>query len=276
MSEFFTVSQLCWQVHAKTILTDVSFSLQPGEVVGLIGPNGAGKSSLIKLLQQFNAPSRGDIHLLGKPLSGYNRRELAQLIAVVGQQQQGLEHSSVLDVVRLGLLPHKAWYQADNHADLQQLLQALAKVGLTAQANQSFSQLSGGEQQRVFIARALVQQPKLLLLDEPTNHLDVHYQHQVMALIRQLGVTVLTSIHDLNLAATYCDRILLLDNGRLVAHGTPEQVLQQSLLTAVFQIPAWVDRNPITNKIRVSYALPEQCHSNTCAKPDTLMSAEKR
>jgi iron complex transport system ATP-binding protein len=260
-------------VHAKTILSDVSFSLLPGEVVGLIGANGAGKSSLIKLLQQFNTPSRGDIHLLGKPLSAYNRREIAKLIAVVGQQHQGLEHSSVLDVVRLGQLPHKAWYQADNHADLQQLLQALAKVGLTALANQPFSELSGGEQQRVFIARALVQQPKLLLLDEPTNHLDVHYQHQVMALIRQLGVTVLTSIHDLNLAATYCDRILLLDNGRLVANGTPEQVLQQSLLSAVFQIPAWVDRHPFTGKIRVSYALPEQCQVNAFAV-DTSMPAE--
>lgn len=255
MKQFFTVSELGWQVGAQHILQQISFSLQPGEIVGLIGPNGAGKSSLLKLLQRQLCPTAGQIQLLQQPLQHYSRRQLAQLLAVVSQQNEGLQ-SKVLDVVRLGLLPHKNWYQADNPQDEKLLLTALDKVGLAALAAQSFATLSGGEQQRVLIARALVQQPKLLLLDEPTNHLDVHYQHQVLALLRQLGITVLTSIHDLNLAATYCDRILLLHQGQLVASGTPEQVLQESLLTQVFQLPSVVDRHPLTGKIRVSFALP--------------------
>lgn len=254
MKQFFTVSALGWQVGVQPILHQISFSLQPGEIVGLIGPNGAGKSSLLRLLQGQFAASTGHIKLLQHPLQQYSRRQLAQLIAVVSQQSEVLQ-MKVLDVVRLGLLPHKNWYQLDNHQDEQQLLAALDKVGMAPFAQQMFATLSGGEQQRVLIARALVQQPQLLLLDEPTNHLDVHYQHQVLALLRELGTTVLTSIHDLNLAATYCDRILLLHQGQLVASGTPEQVLQQAVLSEVFQLPSVVDRHPLTGKIRVSFAL---------------------
>lgn len=263
--QFFTVSALGWQVGAQNILRQISFSLQPGEIVGLIGPNGAGKSSLLKLLQGQLSPSTGQIQLLQQPLPRYSRRQLAQLIAVVSQQSELLQ-SKVLDVVRLGLLPHKHWYQADNQQDEQLLLGALHKVGMAQFADHAFATLSGGEQQRVLIARALVQQPKLLLLDEPTNHLDVHYQHQVLALLRQLGITVLTSIHDLNLAATYCDRIFLLHQGQLVASGTPEQVLQQALLSQVFQLPSVVDRHPLTGKIRVSFALAA---TTTVANPLT-------
>ncbi len=253
MSHFFAVNDLGWRAGHTDILHQVSFQLQPGEVLGLIGPNGAGKSTLLKLLQRQLPATTGSMTLLQRPLSTYSRKELAQWIAVVGQHSE-VFNGTVLDGVRLGLLPHKAWYQMDHRGDEALLLTALQKVGMAAKAGQAFMALSGGEQQRVLIARALVQQAKILLLDEPTNHLDVHYQHQVLALLRELGVTVVISIHDLNLAATYCDRILLLDQGRSLACGTPEQVLQQSLLSQVFQLPTVVDRHPLTGKVRVSFA----------------------
>jgi iron complex transport system ATP-binding protein len=203
-------------------------------------------------------PTSGTITLCQRPLALYQRKELAQWIAVVGQHSE-VFHGTVLDGVRLGLLPHKAWYQTDSSHDEVMLLQALQKVGMAAKAGQQFMSLSGGEQQRVLIARALVQQAKILLLDEPTNHLDVHYQHQVLALLRELGVTVVISIHDLNLAATYCDRILLLDQGQSIACGPPAQVLQQSLLNRVFQLQTVVDQHPLTGKVRVSFALEAGC-----------------
>jgi iron complex transport system ATP-binding protein len=273
MSHFFAVNELSWRAGHTDILHQVSFQLQPGEILGLIGPNGAGKSTLLKLLQRQMPPTTGSIALCQRPLASYSRKELAQWIAVVGQHSE-VFNGTVLDGVRLGLLPHKAWYQADNSGDEALLLAALQKVGMAAKAGQAFMALSGGEQQRVLIARALVQQAKILLLDEPTNHLDVHYQHQVLALLRELGVTVVISIHDLNLAATYCDRILLLDQGQCIACGPPAKVLQQSLLSQVFQLPTVVDQHPLTGKVRVSFALDDVCLQPPCAdKPQSGASA---
>lgn len=254
MSPLLTVQQLDWQLRDRPILSDLSFSVQPGEIVGLIGPNGAGKSSLLKVLQGRIKPTRGDIQLQQRPLASYSARQLAQQLAVVEQQPTLLYRYTVMDIVKLGLIPHKHWYQLDNQHDAERIWQTLDRVGLTDLAHSPFEDLSGGEQQRVLIARALVQQPTLLLLDEPTNHLDVHYQHQLLALLRQLGLTVLIAIHDLDLAAGYCDRILLLANGQLRAQGQPAEVLTAPLLSEVFQITTLVDRHPLTPHLRVNFA----------------------
>jgi iron complex transport system ATP-binding protein len=160
---------------------------------------------------------------------------------------------TVADVVLMGLIPHKALWQTNTAQDLLQLSQSLQLVGLEHKQNHSFAHLSGGEQQRVLLARAVMQKPVLLLLDEPTNHLDLYYQHQVLRIAKNLKITVLASIHDLNLASRYCDRLLLLNQGQLVADGSPEQVLQQDVLTEVFHIPCLIDRNPFGGCPRVSF-----------------------
>lgn len=253
MSSIISANQLCLTLDQQPIVKSLSFTISEGQFVGIIGPNGAGKSSLVKLLRRELTPSSGSISLRGHALSTYNSAQLARLIAVVDQHPSPLFDLTVWQVVAMGLLPHKRWFQTDSEADRQQIVDALNAVGVAKLAKQLFQSLSGGEQQRSLIARALVQQPSILLMDEPTNHLDVRYQHQVLALAKQLGITVLTTIHDLNLAASYCDHLLLLDQGQLFASGSPEQVLTSENLTAVFGLACHIDCNPFDGRPRVTF-----------------------
>jgi len=239
------------------IVQQLQFELHSGAFIGLIGPNGAGKTSLLRLLQHEYQPESGQILLQQKPLSGYSRPELAKLIAVVSQLPEPLFDLSVADVLAMGLIPHKKLWQRTTASDLAQMAQQLEQVGLLHKLQQRFHQLSGGEQQRVLLARALVQKPQLLLLDEPTNHLDPYYQHQMLQLCKQAGITVVASIHDLNLAAAYCDRLLLLHQGQLVADGPVDKVLVPSLLQQVFRSPVLVDKNPFLTCPRINFGHPE-------------------
>ncbi|NQZ11085.1 MAG: ABC transporter ATP-binding protein, partial [Algicola sp.] len=200
MSVMVQVSGLCWQQQDKVILQDINFTINRGEVIGIIGPNGAGKTSLLRCIQQLIPDFRGDVTFKDTPIGNFNRRQLAQSMAVVAQQSQPIFALSVYDVIRMGLLPHKNLFATDTSADRHQIAQAIEKVGLTSMADRDFGILSGGEQQRALIARALVQGAELLIMDEPTNHLDVYYQHQIMHLVKDLNITVIMTVHDLNLA----------------------------------------------------------------------------
>jgi iron complex transport system ATP-binding protein len=245
--------QVQLHIQKQQILTELSFAIEQGQFVGLLGPNGAGKTSLLRLLQKEYQPSSGHITLQGQPLSGFSQSELAAKVALVSQLSGPVFDLTVADVVLMGLIPHKALWQTNTEQDIQQLKHCLALVGLCDKEHHCFAYLSGGEQQRVLLARAVMQQPLLLLLDEPTNHLDLYYQHQVLRIAKTLGKTVIASIHDLNLASRYCDRLLLLHQGELVADGNPEQVLTQQLLTDVFRIPCLIDKNPFGDCPRVSF-----------------------
>ena len=174
---------------------------------------------------------------------------------------------TVYDVIAMGLTPRKPLLSFNTLQDEQDIISAAAQVEIESKLDQQFSSLSGGEKQRAIIARAMVQKPDILLMDEPTNHLDIKHQIEVLDLAKQLGVTVLVSIHDLNLAAAYCDRLLLLDEGKLVADGSVESVLTENLISQVFKVNAKVDKHPLNNKIRVSYDL----HSSV---QDSLRSSE--
>jgi len=231
------INQLNWSVNDKTILKDVSFSLNQGEIVGIIGPNGAGKTSLLRCILQYITNYQGEICFNDQNIQALTRQFIAQHIAVVNQINEPAFKLSVIDVVRMGLLPYKSLFASETKEDSQTIAQALEKTGLTQLKNEEFTHLSGGEQQRALIARALVQKADLLILDEPTNHLDVYYQHQILQLIKSLNLTVLMTIHDVNLAMDYCSRLLLLDHGKIIADGTSEQVLQTDLLTDVFGLP---------------------------------------
>lgn len=253
-----SVTNLSWHSNDKSILTDINLSITAGEIVGVIGPNGAGKTSLLRCIYQGVKEYRGDIQLHQMSLSRQTPMSIAKQIAVVGQFHQPVFNTCVSDVVHMGLLPHKTLFSLDSREDKQKITTALTRTDLLPLANKYFHQLSGGEQQRALIAKAIVQQPQLLILDEPTNHLDVYYQHQILQLVTSLGFTVLMTIHDLNLAANYCQRILVIDHGKLIADDTPMQVYQPELLESVFHLPCSV--NVTANQLpQVSFQPQAHC-----------------
>lgn len=248
-----TVDGLSWSVTGKTLLDDISFTIPKGSMLGLIGPNGAGKSSLLRCLYRYIQADAGCIKLGGREIHQFNAKAFARQVSVVQQDTPSQLDVSVWELVAMGLTPHKGWLEFDSREDKHRVAAALEKVGLQAFARRSFNLLSGGEKQRALIARAIVQQPQLLILDEPTNHLDIRYQIQILELVRSLEISVIASIHDLNLASALCDKLLLLDKGRLVARGTPGAVLTESMIGDVFGVCCQVSAHPQHGKPLISY-----------------------
>ncbi|MFP4310771.1 MAG: ABC transporter ATP-binding protein [Nitriliruptoraceae bacterium] len=220
----------------RAVLDGVDLVADGGEVLGLIGPNGSGKTTLLRTLYASLQPQRGGVTLDGEALDGLDPREVARRTAVVVQEEPGELPLTVGEMVLLGRVPHLRTFQRPSRHDHLIAAEALERVGARRFAERPIAELSGGERQRVLIARALVQQASHLLLDEPTNHLDIHYQHAILQLVRSLPVTTVVVLHDLNLAARYCDRLLLLDDGRVAAAGTPEEVLRPDVLEPVYGI----------------------------------------
>jgi len=218
------------------VLRGVDLRAPDGKVTGLLGPNGSGKTTLLRTLYGSLEPSGGSVLLDGVPVSELSTRELARRISVVVQEHGGDLPLTVADMVLLGRTPHRGPFGGTTSSDLDVVASCLERVGALALASRSFSGLSGGERQRVLVARALAQSTEHLLLDEPTNHLDVRYQHEVLDLVRGLGSTVLVVLHDLNLAALYCDEIVLLRNGLVHAAGTPDEVLTPENLEPVYEV----------------------------------------
>ncbi len=248
------IDNVTWGVDGRTILDSVSLAAAPGEFVGLVGPNGAGKSSLLRCVYRVNRPHTGTIRLDGADVWALPARAAARRIAAV-LQESGVESGfTVYDAVALGRTPHKGLFDPDTGEDRARVSEALARVGLAALAERALATLSGGERQRAAIARAIAQAPELLVLDEPTNHLDIRHQIETLRLIQALGVTVLASIHDLNLAAAVCDRIYVLADGRIVAQGAPAEVLTAERIGTVWGVAADVDRDPRTRRPRIGYA----------------------
>jgi iron complex transport system ATP-binding protein len=249
------------KIGQQQILSDVSVNLGSGKVMGVLGPNGAGKTSLLKMLSG-QLPSDHTVNWNNKALTDYDPMSMAQQIAVVNQLNESVFALDLYQIVRMGLLPHKSLLSRQTADDDKSISDAISRVGLADKVNQTFNSLSGGEQQRGLIARALVQKAALIILDEPVNHLDVYYQHQVLKLLRslahKLNITVVMSLHDLNLAANYCDHLCLLDKGKMVAQGSPEQVLTSERLQHVFRIPCQVSQNGENAAFRVDFYPPDE------------------
>jgi iron complex transport system ATP-binding protein len=263
MSTLINVSQLSWKINNKYILNNINFDVCKGETIGIIGPNGAGKTSLLRCLtNQTNLLNdknlSGSVYLKKRNLTSYTSKQIAKHFAVVMQKNETIFALSVNDVMKMGLLPHKLPFAFDTDHDKAQIVLALDKVGLKHAVNHQFNELSGGEQQRVLIARSIVQSSQVLILDEPTNHLDVYYQHQVLQLVKQLNLTVIMTVHDLNLASLYCQRLLLLNHGQLLADGSPTEVLNPLQLQDVFGLPCKQNIDPVNGATQVSFYLPEQ------------------
>ena len=223
--------------HADvTALTGVDLRVHDGEVVGLVGPNGSGKTSLLRALGGIAAPTSGEVLLDGRPLTSVDARTRARVLAYVGQDEHSEMPFTAREVLLLGRSSrHRDWegFDGDDRAVVDDLL---ADLDLAHLARRTLDRMSGGERQRVLIARALAQQTSVILLDEPTNHLDVRYQHHVMETLVSRGATTVVVLHDLNLAAAYCDRVVMLDGGSVVADGPTRDVLEAQSVADVYRV----------------------------------------
>lgn len=240
MAEILRLEQVNYRLNNQSILSEIGFELAVGECVGLVGPNGSGKSSLLRVAAGLIEPQAGQIWLGGQLLGRLKRREIARCLGYVPQHPALDFQFSVREVVLSGRNPHVGRFQVESAQDREIAQNALALADLTPLAERPVTTLSGGERQRVVIARALAQQPQLLLLDEPTASLDLRHQHEIMELLVHLtqeqNLAVLVALHDLNLALRYCNRLLMLSEGKIAAEGQPQEVLRPELMQAVFGV----------------------------------------
>ena len=234
---------LYFRIGSAEILKGISMDAENNHFIGVIGPNGSGKSTLLKCVYRVLSPSGGAVMLDGRPLSGYKMKESAKRMAVLGQHASVAFEFTALEIVLMGRSPHKRALELDNETDYDIAKNALAAVGMSGFEQRIFSTLSGGERQRVMLAQALAQQTPCLILDEPTNHLDIKYQLEIMNITKNLECTVISAIHDLNIAAMYCDLLYVLNQGKVVAKGIPLEVLTPELIRYVYEVDVRVIDN---------------------------------
>ncbi|PYI57509.1 ABC transporter ATP-binding protein [Paenibacillus flagellatus] len=244
------VKGLSKSFEGRRVLDGISFSVARGETLGIIGPNGSGKSTLLKLVSGVETPDAGDIRLDGKPIASYARKELARWLAVLQQDALPPVGFTVREVLEMGRFPFQNWL-GEEPADSAALIDGIVeKLRLAPFASRTLEHLSGGERQRVALGKVMAQQPRLLLLDEPTTYLDIGYQMQMMDTVRKWQqderLTVVAVLHDLNLAAQYCDRLLLVHRGRIAKLGTPWEVLERGLIAEVYETEPIVTAHPVT------------------------------
>ena len=225
--------------YKETILHPISFDLVPHKILGVVGPNGSGKSTLLRLLYRFNAPTTGTVKVDNTDIWSISAQKVARVVAAVLQEQPADFGLTVREIVALGRTPYRKLFGGSTNTRDEEILQGvLDHLGLNDFSNRQLKTLSGGERQRVMVARALAQEPKLLILDEPTNHLDIRHQLEVLILLRDLPLTVVTSLHDLNFADQFCDEILLLQAGHALGFGSSETVFTELAVSKAFCVTA--------------------------------------
>ncbi|MEE1131151.1 MAG: heme ABC transporter ATP-binding protein [Caryophanon sp.] len=243
------VQQVSGGYGNEAYVQDVSFTVQKGEILGVLGPNGSGKSTMLKLISGALPMLSGDVALQGKPLRAYAPKELAKKLAVLPQLHANTFTHTVREVVSLGRYPHQSgFFSSWRDEDERAVVQAMAQTNITQYADTEMEFLSGGEQQRVFVAQALAQKADVLFLDEPTNHLDIAHQRQLLDMVRteakMHGLTVVSIFHDMNLAALYCDRLLLMEKGRVRIIGEPHEVLIETQIEQVYDVDVVTRAHP--------------------------------
>ncbi len=225
-----------WSAGGTVIIDGIDVTAIPGHVLGLLGPNGAGKSTLMNALARLVTPDRGELSLDGRPYAQWGRREMARTLVAV-QQQAGTDQDVIVaDVIDLGRIPHRSRWAGVSRHDREVAARAARLTGVEHLMQRHWQTLSGGEQQRVQLARAFAQEGRIMLLDEPTNHLDIAHQLDVLDRVRATGLTVVVALHDLNLAAAYCDEVLVLKGGRAVHYGPPARVLTAEVVRDVYRV----------------------------------------
>ncbi|WP_312584679.1 ABC transporter ATP-binding protein [Atlantibacter sp.] len=248
-----TAENVTWKVGKKVIVNNVSLRVSQGQTVGLLGPNGSGKSSLLRILAGLRRPHAGSVCLDGRNIAKLPKKQLAKRVAFVEQHGMTESNMRVRDVVKLGRIPHHTAFSGWSEQDDETVYSALKRVDMLDKSDQGWLSLSGGERQRVHIARALAQVPSEILLDEPTNHLDIHHQIQLMSLISALPVTSIVAIHDLNHASMFCDALIVMQQGQVVAMGTPQEILTETLLWDVFRVKTKVEISAFHGKKHIHY-----------------------
>ena len=234
-------------------LNEVNLKIEPGRVIGLLGPNGSGKTTLLKSIYRVLKPSGGVIWIDGADIRTMSHRETAKRMGVVSQFNALSFDFTVEEMVLMGRAPHKRAFDRDTEEDYRIAEDALRRVDMLDFRDRSFQTLSGGEKQRIILARALAQQVEMLILDEPTNHLDIKYQIQIMDVVKSMGVGVLAALHDLNLTLMYCSYVYVLKDGRIVAHGPTEEVITEQLIRDVYEVDCAVARHPVNGKLSVTF-----------------------
>lgn len=247
------VEDITVKIGKKTIIENICANIGNKEFVGIIGPNGSGKSTLLKSIYRVIKPNAGFITLDDIKLDDMTLKQSARKLGVMTQASNFSFDFTVKEVAMMGRTPHKKLLEPDDDNDYKIVNKAIERVGMEKYIDRKFNTLSGGEKQRVLIARAIASQPKALILDEPTNHLDIHYQISLLDLVKKLDIEVFSAMHDLNLAATYCDKIYVINEGIIVDYGSPKKVLTSTLLKEVFNVKAIIEENSSTGKLNIIF-----------------------
>lgn len=259
MNSIFSASNLFSGYAGRTVLHDISLTIQPGDFYGVIGPNGAGKSTLLKTLTGILTPIRGRVTLLGRDITRCSPREIARTVAVIPQHFSTLFPFTAREIVAMGRHPHVPRFRRERSADIQAIELAMKETDTASLADRYVDELSGGERQRVIIARAMCQQPEALLLDEPTSHLDINHQIEIFELLAELNrkksVAIFVISQDLNLCAQYCRELIVIKGGRLHRRGSPREILTRETVKEVFTADVSILRNP-TSDAPVITAIP--------------------
>ena len=253
-----TVDDVSWSVKQKKqkILYPLSFELSPGKILGVVGPNGAGKSTLLRLLYRYYKPTTGKVKINGIDIWKLTSRQVACSIATVLQENSSDFSLTVREIVTLGRTPYSKWLSNSNSENDKKIVQSsIDRLSLNKFENRHLNTLSGGERQRVMIARALAQEPDILILDEPTNHLDIRQQLEILNLLKDLSITVITSLHDLNMARSNCDDILLLKDGCALGFGKPNLILSESNISEAFRAKACHELLTPSNSKQITFHL---------------------
>lgn len=253
-----------WRIVEKEILKAINIQADPDEFIGILGPNGSGKSSLLRCIFRYNQPDQGVIRLYGNDIGSLTVKETAQKVATVLQERDTEFDLTVLEVVIMGRTPHKSFFEQHNKNDVEIATTALSKVGMSGYLDRRLVTLSGGELQRTLLARALCQDAKILILDEPTNHLDIRFQIEMMSLIKELEITTVAALHDLNLASIFCDRVYIMADGRMVAAGPPREVLTEALIESVYGVKVKITTDAETKLINIAFLPPVLNQSREC------------
>lgn len=255
MEAVIKAKQLVFGYKDQEVLKQLDIEIPAGAFTAVVGPNGCGKTTFVKQLIKSLKPQSGELFLFGKPLAGYSYKTLGKMVAYVPQATQIGFDFTVEEVVMMGRYPHLKRFQSEQHKDRDIVEKAMKATGVWALKDKFANELSGGEQQRVVVARALAQEPKLLILDEPISHLDLHHQVELMELIRNLskeqGITVVAIIHDLNLAMDYSDYVMMMSGGKVHAFGEPQVTISAESIRSIYNLEVCMIENPVTGNPHV-------------------------
>jgi iron complex transport system ATP-binding protein len=252
MDDILRIEHLYGGYHGEAIIKDISLRIKKGDFIGIIGPNGSGKTTLLRLMSRIVRPQKGNIILANRDITEMDLKEFCQQVAYVSQDTAINFPFSVSEIVLMGRIPHLKRLQCEGKKDIQICQKAMGLTDTLYLKDKEIDELSSGERQRVIIAKALAQEPSVLFLDEPTSHLDIGHQIQILDFLKKLNrqdsLTIVMVLHDLNLASEYCNRIVLLNEGKVFKEGSPEEVLTYQNIEAVYKTVVVVDKNPINSK----------------------------